>query len=147
MKYAVISFSGQEYKVSEGDIVKFNNTTSFEPKVVAYMNGDTFQVGTPYLDEIIVLGEILGDEKGKKMHITRFKAKSRYDKTTGYRSSLTAIRITSIGKKGEKADAKDAKPATKVKSKPQAKSEPNSAPKPKATTKPSVKAKTIKAKK
>ena len=118
MKYAVISFSGQDYKVSEGDILKVNNTTKFEPKVMAFMNDDKFEVGTPFLEDVIVKGDILGNEKGKKLHITRFKAKSRYDKTTGYRSSLTAVRITSIGKKGETKVAKVAKPkAVKAKAK------------------------------
>lgn len=101
MTYAVIKLSGQEFKISEGDTLKVNKLESFDPKVLMYSNGSSVLVGNPYLDNIVINGKVEGEEKGKKLKITRFKAKSRYDKTVGYRSTLSVIKILSIKNKTE----------------------------------------------
>lgn len=112
MKYAVIKLSGREFKVAEGDLLKINKITTLEPKVVLYCDGDKISVGTPYLSDVKIDLTLEGEAKGKKLKITRFKAKSRYDKTIGYRPSLSLIRVNSIGGKTAKtAKTEDAEVA------------------------------------
>ena len=107
MKYAVIRLSGQEYKVSEGDTIKVNRLSEFDPKVLLYFDGSSTQVGKPYVD-IKIEGEITDNVKGKKIRVGRFKAKSRYDKVRGFRPHLSVIRITVLGE----ASRKEAEPKT-----------------------------------
>ncbi len=115
MKYAVVELLGHQYKVSEGDLLKLNKTASVEHKVLLFSDDANVIIGKPYLDDVSVAMKIEGDEKGKKMTIRRFKAKSRYHKARGYRDSLTLVRIVSIehgvgSKKIEKtSDAKESK--------------------------------------
>lgn len=118
MKYAIVELLGHQYKVSEGDLLKLNKTASVDHKVLLFSDDSGVLLGRPYLDGVAVDMKIEGDEKGRKLTIRRFKAKSRYHKTRGYRDSLTVVRIVSIvnkagGKKVEKA--KESKEVDKVK--------------------------------
>ncbi len=109
MKYAVIELSGHQYKVTEGQRLQVNKLDSFKPMVLMYSDGEKFELGNPYLDTIEVSAEVNGEVKGKKLTITRFKAKSRYDKTIGFRPVYTDLTITSIHKKGVGAEKKTEK--------------------------------------
>ena len=97
MKYVVISLSGQEFKVKEGDLIKVNKLEKFEPKVLLFSDGAKVEVGKPTLDEVKIQAEIVSQEKGKKIVIRRFKAKSRYHKTRGFRPLISNVKIISIG--------------------------------------------------
>lgn len=102
MKYAVIQSGNKQYKVSEGDIIeveqlsiKPQETYTFE-RVLLFADGDDRQVGTPALSNIIVSGQIIGNGKGKKVRVAKFKAKSRYRRVTGFRASITKVKIEKI---------------------------------------------------
>ncbi|MBI4091261.1 50S ribosomal protein L21 [candidate division WWE3 bacterium] len=97
MKYAVISLSGHQYKVYEGDVLKVDKLKNSEdPKVLMVSADGDVKVGDPYLDGVVVKVGIEKEELGKKVTIRRFKAKSRYHKTKGYRHSHTLVKILKI---------------------------------------------------
>lgn len=96
MKYAVIELSGRQHKVSEGQVLQINKITEVKPKVLFYTDGKKTMVGAPYVSGVTVEIASEAESKGKKLKITRFKAKSRYDKTIGYRPVLTNLKVISI---------------------------------------------------
>ena len=108
MKYAVLSLSGTSYKVSEGDLIKVNKLSQAPvAKVLFYKNDAEMSVGKPYLEDVSVKLNVEGEERGTKLSIRRFKAKSRYAKHTGFTPIYTLVRVVSISKKGEKVAEED----------------------------------------
>jgi large subunit ribosomal protein L21 len=102
MKYAVISTGSKQYKVSEGDIIEIDrlavkpqDSYTF-PEVLLYVDGDKKLIGTPVVSTVTVTGEIIENKKGKKIRVAKFKAKARYRKVIGFRSSLTKVKIGTI---------------------------------------------------
>ena len=106
MKYAVIKLDGKQFKVSEGQKIKVNRQPKITVQVLPYSNGNELLIGNPFLTDIQVKTSILGDEKGKKVTIQRFKAKSRYRVKKGHRQPLTVVRIDQINKEGEQKEVK-----------------------------------------
>lgn len=97
MKYAVVSLGGHQYKVSEGDEILVDKLSpESEAQVLLVVNDDKVEVGNPAVKGANVKFEILGEEKGEKITVFKYKAKSRYRKKTGFRSQLTKIKINSI---------------------------------------------------
>ena len=102
MKYAVITSGNKQFKVAEGDVivvdhlgVKAQDAYTF-PYVLMVVDGDARNVGTPYLENAVVSGAILGDVKGPKVRVAKFKAKARYRKVTGFRAQQTRVEIKKI---------------------------------------------------
>jgi large subunit ribosomal protein L21 len=116
MKYVVIETGGKQYKASEGDILEVEKLNSAEgqefkfEKVLLYTADGVCQVGQPNLEDIIVTAKILGQMRGPKIRVGKFKAKARYRRVTGHRQALTKVQIQSIAAKGEKATKSAAKP-------------------------------------
>lgn len=109
MKYAVITSGGKQYKVEEGQTLALDRlsqkdgTIRFD-NVLLMVNDNDVQMGTPYVPGLVVTGKILGEEKGEKIRIAKYKSKVRYRRVTGFRASLTRIQIEQIGEaRAEKA--------------------------------------------
>jgi len=104
MKYAVIKTGGKQYRVAEGDVLDVDRLSSSDKKIsfdsiLLYVNDDSVLVGTPTVSNVLVKASILEDTKGDKIRVSKYKAKVRYRRVTGFRSSLTKIKIDSIGLK------------------------------------------------
>lgn len=99
-KYAVIKSGGHQYLVTEGQTLLVdklageNKTINFD-QILLVKDGSKIEIGKPLVSGVVV-GEVLGEEKGKKIHISKFKAKTGYRKKIGFRSQLTKIKISSI---------------------------------------------------
>lgn len=114
MKYAIIESGGKQYKASEGSVLevdkidlKEGNTHKFD-KVLLYTADGVCQIGKPLLNGISVSGKVLGQVKGDKIRVAKFKAKSRYRRVQGFRPSLTRIQIEKITSQTSiKEDKKD----------------------------------------
>ena len=98
-KYAVIRVKGTQYKVVEGDEIlvdKLNGKLKLETLLL--VKGDKVSVGTPTVVGAKVKAKVLEEEvKGTKMHVRKFRAKSRYRKTIGFRPVHSKILIEKIG--------------------------------------------------
>ena len=99
--YAVIETGGKQYKVSPGDNIliekiegKVGDNIKFD-KILLLVDGDSVNVGKPYLDENVV-GKIISQGRGEKIRVSKFKAKVRYRRTTGHRQYLTKVVIEKI---------------------------------------------------
>lgn len=101
MEYAVIRTGGKQYKVHSGDVLEVDKLTDdkkslvFEEVLLA-VNGDNVKVGKPTVKGAKVLAKLLEQVKGEKIRVMKFKAKSRYRKTTGFRARLSVIQIEKI---------------------------------------------------
>jgi large subunit ribosomal protein L21 len=114
MTYAIIRVAGKQYRVREGerllvDRLRQDEGAIFAPTVLL-VGGD----GAPQLApaEGAVTARILGDTKGPKIRIGKYKKRTGYRRHTGFRASLTQIEIESIGaKKPARATKATAEPA------------------------------------
>ncbi len=99
MTYAIIKVAGKQYRVREGerllvDRLRQDEGATFAPTVLL-VGGD----GAPQLDpgDGVVTAKVLGDTKGPKIRIGKYKKRTGYRRHTGFRASLTQIQIESIG--------------------------------------------------
>jgi len=110
MTYAIIKVAGKQYRVREGerllvDRLKQDEGSTFAPTVLL-VGGD----GGAQLDgaDGAVTAKVLGDAKGPKIRIGKYKKRTGYRRHTGFRASLTQIEIESIG--GAKGSRSRSKP-------------------------------------
>jgi large subunit ribosomal protein L21 len=54
------------------------------------------QVGAPLVEGASVRAQVLGDVKGKKIVVFRYRNKKRYRRRTGHRQQYTRIKINEI---------------------------------------------------
>jgi large subunit ribosomal protein L21 len=108
MSYAIIEVAGKQYRVREGerllvDRLAHEEGAAFTPTVLL-VGGD----GAPELDPSAgaVTARVLGQAKGPKIRIGKYKKRTGYRRHTGFRASLTQIEIESIGGKPARAAAK-----------------------------------------
>ena len=99
MTYAIIKVAGKQYRVREGerllvDRLHQDEGATFAPTVLL-VGGD----GAAKLDpgDGVVTAKVLGDTKGPKIRIGKYKKRTGYRRHTGFRASLTQIQIESIG--------------------------------------------------
>jgi len=100
--YAIIETGGKQYKVSPGqtidverlDVVE-GNTVELD-RVLLIADDDKVTVGTPIVDGAKVIATSLGEGKGKKIIVLKYKPKVRYRKKTGHRQLYTRLTIDKI---------------------------------------------------
>jgi large subunit ribosomal protein L21 len=121
--YAIISLGGKQYRVREGetllvDRLKHGAGKSFQPTVLL-VGGNG---GTDLSPSATVTASVVADVKGDKIRIGKYRPKNGYKKHTGFRASLSQIRIDSIGgaKKAAAKKSETGEPAAR-KSEPAAK--------------------------
>lgn len=100
MKYAVIRLQGHQYKVAEGEEIlvdKLVDPKKIEVEVLLVSNDGKVSVGKPVVkDAKVTLKVVKEEEKGEKIHVRKYKAKSRYRKHVGFRASLTRLLVQKI---------------------------------------------------
>lgn len=101
MVYAVVRAGGRQEKVEVGSIVVLDRIAgdkngNVELTPVLLVDGDKITHGAKDLAKVKVVGEVLGDERGPKIVIQKFKNKTGYKKRQGHRQELTRLKITSI---------------------------------------------------
>jgi large subunit ribosomal protein L21 len=100
--YAIVSQGGKQYKVREGETLRFEkisgdvgSSITFE-NVLAFSNGEELSVGQPSLDNVSVNGTITEQGKSKKIIVFKYKRRKRFRRKQGHRQQYTAVRIDSI---------------------------------------------------
>lgn len=99
-KFAVIRIGGKQYRVSEGDEIlvdKLTDTKTVALEVLLFVDGDKVEVGTPVLAKAKVQVKVLAEvEKGEKVDIFKYKAKSRERRHVGFRAQYTRLLVEKI---------------------------------------------------
>ena len=93
--------SGRQEKVPVGDVVvvdklagEIGDEVTLAP--VMLVDGDKVTTAAADLAKSSVTAEIIGDEKGPKINILKFKNKTGFRKRQGHRAQLTAVKVTAI---------------------------------------------------
>lgn len=118
MKYAIVKTGGKQYKVSVGDELLVDRISTdgenvLLPDVLLVVDGADVTVGTPTISGVSVKAEVLGDIKGKKIRVAKFKAKARYRRVRGFRPMHTKLKIEAIGGKEKESPASAPKASRK----------------------------------
>jgi large subunit ribosomal protein L21 len=116
--YAVIRAGGKQQKVKPGDVIEVELTRSeedtqavtFTPLLVVDDDGTT-HVGKD-LGKARVTAKLVGETKGEKVHIFKYRAKTGYSKRGGHRQRYTLVEIEDISVGGAaKRSARKTTPA------------------------------------
>jgi len=100
--YAVIKSGGQQYQVSEGDIVQVEKIegqtgdTVELGEVLMLRTDSDVKIGTPVVQGAAVSATIVDQVKGKKIIVYKFKRRKDYRRKQGHRQKYTKLRIESI---------------------------------------------------
>ena len=99
--YAIVQSGGHQYRVAVGDTIQVERIEA-EPGAditlgeVLFVGGDAARVGKPYVDGASVRATVLGEVKGDKLTVFKYKPKNRYKIKTGHRQRYTTLKIESI---------------------------------------------------
>jgi large subunit ribosomal protein L21 len=108
--YAVIRTGGKQQKVKPGDIVEVEylhaegDTVTFQPILVVDDDGKT-HVGKA-IERAVVTARLLGEQKGDKVHVFKYKSKSGYARKQGHRQLMTLLEISEVKLPAKRAAAK-----------------------------------------
>jgi large subunit ribosomal protein L21 len=100
--FAVIKSGGRQYKVSVGQTLEVNQLpveagqqVQFK-EVLLISDASNTMIGTPLVDNAMVLATATKQGRGKKVIVFKYKAKKRYRHRRGHRQELTFLTIDDI---------------------------------------------------
>jgi large subunit ribosomal protein L21 len=121
--YAIIRAGGKQSKVSEGDVLdverlRATGEVAFTPLLIVKDDGTVIS-DAKKLEKAKVTAEIMGEHRGDKVDVFKYKNKTGYRRSAGHRQTYTTIRIKKITltsrKKTDGKAAADKVAATKEK--------------------------------
>jgi large subunit ribosomal protein L21 len=99
---AIFESGGKQYLVSVGDKIQVEKLAIEESKAITFdkvlftSTGSDASVGKPYIAGATVSGKVLKQGRGKKIHVLKYKAKSKYRRKIGARQYYTEVEITKV---------------------------------------------------
>ncbi len=100
--YAVVKTGGKEYRISKGDIIrveklegKIGDPVSLKDVLMVSQEGQV-QFGIPHLTNVVVMGEIVQQVKGKKTLTYKMKRRKNYRRFKGHRQTYTYLKVNDI---------------------------------------------------
>jgi large subunit ribosomal protein L21 len=99
--YAVIKTGGKQYRVAQGDRLQIEKLVGNPGDEVRFdevllVGGDQPKVGAPIVKGASVKAKILGQERGEKLIVFKFRRRKNYRNKNGHRQPYTQIEITGI---------------------------------------------------
>jgi large subunit ribosomal protein L21 len=102
MKYAIVEDGGKQYRAVIGESIEVDRyplevgEEIDMDRVLLIADGENVKVGTPFIDGAKIQGTVVGQIKGPKIVVFRYKAKERIRSKTGHRQQYTKVRIDAI---------------------------------------------------
>ena len=101
--YAIIDNGGKQYKVEVGQTIKLEKLNAevgakVDLKAVMFADENGILTSANELANIKVVGEVLSQEKMRKIIVFKYKAKKNERKKQGHRQPFTSVKIESITK-------------------------------------------------
>ena len=100
--YAVIKTGGKQYQVSPGEEVKveklpgeIGDSIAFD-KVLIVSDGESVQIGKPYLEDTSVVGRLTRQGRSRKIIVFKYKKRKNYRKKRGHRQQFSMVKIENI---------------------------------------------------
>src|ERR1700719_4388006 len=100
--FAIIKSGGRQYKVSVGQTLEVNRLhvevgSQLQLKdVLLISDANTTMIGTPLVENAMVLATATREARGEKLIVFKYKSKKRYRHRRGHRQELTLLTIDDI---------------------------------------------------
>ena len=99
--YALIKTGGKQYRVSTGDKIRIEKLAGAVGETISFgevllIGGDNVVVGKPLVSGAKVTGEILAQDRDKKVIVFKFKRRKNYRRKRGHRQPFTEVKITNV---------------------------------------------------
>ena len=99
--YAIVRSGGRQHKVAVGDVLEIDKVDAQVGDSLALIpllvvDGDSVTAEAKELANVTVSAEVLGQTKGEKIHILKYKNKTGYRKRQGHRQKYTQVKVTGI---------------------------------------------------
>ncbi len=91
---AIVKIGTSQYLVTPGQKLLVDKAEV--DSVLVVINDDQILIGQPVVKDAVVTLTDLGEVKGEKIRVSKFKAKSRYKKTVGFRPQYHQVEIKDI---------------------------------------------------
>ena len=101
--YAIVEDSGTQIIVREGDVLEVDLRSDASDSIVfdrvlAIKSDENApaKIGTPYIDGASVSAEVMGQIKGEKIDVIKFKRRKGYKRKQGHRQPYLRVKINGI---------------------------------------------------
>jgi len=100
--YALIEFAGKQYNVEEGNSIKVpyidekvGSKVTID-KILYLDDGKNKMIGTPFVKEAKIAGEIETHGRERKVVVFKFKRRKGYQKKNTHRQKYTILKISKL---------------------------------------------------
>lgn len=100
--YAIITDSGRQFKVEEGQRVRVDYREASEgdqlqfDKVLAVSGDSGTEIGRPTVKGAVVTAKVIGIEQGPKLVVQKIRRRKNSRQRTGHRQLYTTVEIDKI---------------------------------------------------
>ncbi len=100
--YAIVESGSKQFKVKPGDVLDMEtlpgaiNQKAELSHVLLVADEQKVTVGNPYVPNAKVVGTILGQGRGKKIIVFKYKSTKSYARIRGHRQNYTRLKIDEI---------------------------------------------------
>ena len=100
--YAIVNHKGKQYIVKEGDVIRLDKLSLEEGsevelnEVLFISKEDNHQVGTPFIEKVKVLGEVVTEYRDKKVIAFTYRRRKSSSRKVGHRQTYSLVKIKSI---------------------------------------------------
>ena len=118
--YAVIRAGGKQYKVAPGDVIEVerikdsDESVEFTPLFLVDDKGKS-RSSKSDLKDARVLAKVVGDSKGDKVDVFKYRNKTGYRRSTGHRQKYTTVQISEIKLTAGRSSKSGSAPSSKAK--------------------------------
>jgi large subunit ribosomal protein L21 len=100
--YVIFRTAGKQFRAEKGKTLELplmeaepGSSITFDEVLLA-SDGTTIKAGTPLVKGASVTAEVVGQTKGPKIYVWKFKRRKNYRRKTGHRQKYTAVKITDV---------------------------------------------------
>ena len=100
--YAVVKTGGKQYRVQPGDTIRVESLphsvgdeVELSDVLMVSRDGEV-SLGTPNVSGATVKVEVVGQGRGKKIIVFKYKPKTRYRRKNGHRQSFTELKVLDV---------------------------------------------------
>ena len=99
--YAIIDAGGRQLRVTAGETVRVDRMPGEAGDAVTFdrvllVGGDDVTIGQPHVGGATVSGRVVGQVRGPKIVVQKYKPKNRYKVVRGHRQHYTDVAIERI---------------------------------------------------
>ncbi len=94
--HAIIETGGKQYRVAPGDVIRVEKIAGEVGSEIELPAKAAFPDGGEMVTAGAVKATIVGNGRGDKVLVFKFKHKKQYKKTIGHRQSFTVVKVGDI---------------------------------------------------